>query len=338
MRRLAELSIIRALVICCVAAVLNGCGEPLSSANGQALPVVTRSLTSQSWALPEASGIPSLLYVSNPSNVAIYTYENAQDIKLVGELTGFRTLGGLCADRNGRVFIVDSSARKVYEYAHGGTEPLRTYSRVNGYPYSCAVDRNTNNLAISIEHPNGKFQEFANVIVYANEVGAPKTYTLYSGFYQTYFLAYDNKSNLYVDASPCVPYCYEGGGPPALFALPAGGSLFQQVPLSGVNLYAPTGLVWVNPSLLIADNNLDGNGTTGAYKVIVTPTSGSLKGTLDFAGTEKTYGLAVRGEEVLVPDQGADIFRIYSLSSGTLDASFTNGITTPFAAVVSQKE
>jgi hypothetical protein len=105
-----------------------------------------------------------------------------------------------------------------------------------------------------------------------------------------------------------------------------------------VNLYAPTGLVWVNPSLLIADNNLDGNGTTGAYKVIVTPTSGSLKGTLDFAGTEKTYGLAVRGEEVLVPDQGADIFRIYSLSSGTLDASFTNGITTPFAAVVSQKE
>jgi hypothetical protein len=329
LRQLAAMTMAIASIVGCSPGV--NAGAPPQPARSAAESVVP------SWTSPKADEVPNLLYVSSPTNVAIYTYENGQDIKLVGELTGFRTPEGLCTDRDGNVFIADGAARKIYEYAHGGVKPLRIITRSTGYPYSCAVDPNTNDLAISIEHPHGKYQEFADVIIYQDEVGSPKTYSSYSGLYQTYFLAYDNKSNLYLDASPCVPYCYEGGGPPELFVLSSGGTLFQQVQLSGLNLYDPTGIVWVNPSLLIADNNFEGNGTTGAYKVVVTPSGGALKGSLDFTGTAKTYGLTVRAGQVLVPDQGSDTFRIYSLSNGTLEASFTKGIATPFAAVISQK-
>jgi hypothetical protein len=295
------------------------------------------SATQGSWMSRKASAAPNLLYVSNATDVSVYTYENAQDIKLIGTLTGFTSPKGLCSDRAGNVFIADYSARKVYEYTHGGTKPVRVLSRATGYPYACSVDPNTNDLAISFEHPNGKFQDFADVLIYPDEGGSPKRFTTYSGLYLAYFLAYDNKDDLYLDASPCVPYCYDSGGPPALFVLPRGGALFQEIPLSGVTLYEPTGVVWVNPSLLVGDNNFQGSNSSGAYKIVVTPSSGSLKGNIPFAQTQDTYGFTVRAGQVIVPDQGGDIFRIYSLSNGTFQSSFTQGLSSPFAAVISQK-
>src|ERR1700678_764279 len=150
------------------ASLLNACGgisTPIA-AQSDVAPAAPAVTPDESWMSPKAGQEPNLLYVSNPTNVAIYTYENAQDIKLVGELTGFRTPEGLCSDRDGNVFIADGAARKIYEYAHGGVKPLRIITRSTGYPYSCAVDPNTNDVAISIEHPHGKYQEFADVIIY----------------------------------------------------------------------------------------------------------------------------------------------------------------------------
>ena len=76
--------------------------------------------------LPEAPKKQSLLYVSNQGtgNVTVYTYLNGGGLVLVGTLTGFSRPTGMCTDNLGNVWILDYGTRKIFEYAHGGTNPI----------------------------------------------------------------------------------------------------------------------------------------------------------------------------------------------------------------------
>src|SRR5580692_2300582 len=71
-----------------------------------------------SWMSPAAAG--PLLYVSDigAEDVDVFSYPGG---KQVGTLTGFSEPAGLCTDRKGDVFVVDSGNDRILEYAHGGT-------------------------------------------------------------------------------------------------------------------------------------------------------------------------------------------------------------------------
>ena len=72
---------------------------------------------------PAAAG--PLLYVSDigAEDVDVFSYPGG---KQVGKLTGFSEPAGLCTDRKGDVFVVDSGSDRILEYAHGGTSPIAT--------------------------------------------------------------------------------------------------------------------------------------------------------------------------------------------------------------------
>ncbi len=193
--------------------------------------------------LRSAQKQPSLLYISNSgtSNVTVYTYLDGKGLLLVGTLTGFSSPAGMCTDSVGNVWIPDAGTRRLYEYAHGGTKRIETIQQQSGYPYSCSVDPTTGNLAVASQHPNGKYQSYSVVDVYPKGSRTGTRYSTPHGFKDVYFVAYDNASNLYADATPCFrDSCYyDRNGPPGLYELSKGGSEFKRLTLRGATLYQP---------------------------------------------------------------------------------------------------
>ena len=313
--------------------------EPASYSPFDGSSPAVRPNGSKSWMLPEAQKQPSLLYISNSgtASVTVYTYLNGSGLLLVGVLTGFSLPTGMCTDNAGNVCIPDYGTRKIFEYAHGGTSPIFTITEHSGFPYDCAVDPTTGNLAVANQHPNGKYQAFGNVVVYPKGSRTGRVYSTSDGFRDVYFVTYDNKSNLYVDANPCDPSsCYYGGGPPGLFVLAKGGAAFTQLTLSGATLYQPIAINWIKPTLLLGDQNFQNQGTNGAYKVFISGSKATVVGTLPFNGTQQAYGFWRRAGRVIVPDHTGNVVRIYNLSDGSLFSTLTTEISLPFGAVTSQ--
>ncbi len=318
---------------------LAGCAGSSETSGFPVATQATRSLPRHSWMVPDAQKQPSLLYISNSgsSNVTVYTYLNGGGLLLVGTLTGFSSPTGMCTDSAGDVWISDYYSRKMFEYAHGGTTPIFTITEHSGLPYDCAVDPATGNLAVSNQHPNGHYRAYGDVVVYPKgaKKGIGYSFSPY-GFSDVYFVAYDNKSNLYVDATPCSYYCYYGGGPPGLFRLSKAGAAFTQLTLSGATLYQPSAINWVNPTLLLGDQNFQNQGTSGAYRLFVSGSTATLVGSLPFAGTQQADGFWRRAGRIVVPDHTANVVRVYNLSDGSLFSQLTTGISQPFGAVVSE--
>lgn len=129
----------------------------------------------------------TLLYISDFSGVHVYSYPSE---KPVGELGGFQSPEGLCSDKAGNVFITDTEAHRVYEFAHGGTRPLATlyddYANFNAF--ACSVDRTTNTLAVTSADSN-------QVFLFAGEGGSPVIYNNPYAF--GYFCTYDESGNFF---------------------------------------------------------------------------------------------------------------------------------------------
>ena len=124
---------------------------------------------SGSWMLPEAKD-EDLIYVSSldyyppssTSSVYVFSYPGAS---LVGTLTGFQYVGGLCTDSSGSVWITDGTGEVskgvIYEYAHGATTPKATLED-EARPMDCSWEPSSGNLAVSGEDRGG------NIAVYPN--------------------------------------------------------------------------------------------------------------------------------------------------------------------------
>lgn len=106
--------------------------------------------------------------------------------------------------------------------------------------------------------------------------------------------------------------------------------------MSGATLNSPGAINWIKPTLLLGDQNFEGQGTNGAYKLLVSGATATVVGTLPFNGTQQAYGFWRRAGRVVVPDYTGNIVRIYTLSNGSLDSTLTTEISSPFGAVVSQ--
>jgi hypothetical protein len=328
-------------------AVLAGCGssspQPVPVTPGSSVDFNDSATTvhsrQKSWMLPAARQQQSLLYISNvgSASVTVYTYLNGGGLVLVGTLTGFVSPSGMCTDNTGDVWILDYVSGEIYEYQHGATSPIVVMKHQSGRPYDCAVDPTTGSLAVAEQHPNGHYRDYSVVFVYPKGAKSGRAFAPSDGFHEVYFVAYDNMSNLYADGTPCLSYCeYGGGGPPGLYELAKGEFEFSQLTISGATLNTPSAINWIKPTLLLGDQNFQGQGTNGAYKLLVSGSTATVVGTLPFKGTQQANGFWRRAGRVIVPDYTGNIVRIYNLSDGALISTLTTEISAPFGAVVSQ--
>lgn len=219
-----------------LASLLAGC-TGLPSAG----PSSPRSVT----AAPANRG--DLLYVSDYASNDVYEY-SVPEGKRIGVLTGvlknFVYPTGLCADGAGNVFIPDSADASVLEFGHGGSHPIARLADPNEYPFSCAVDPVTGDLAVAnIE----SFHGGGSISVYVHAHGPPVTYT-YANVYKYYFGAYDSGGNLFVDTT------YDAPSAPFVFLeLPKGRKTLRIVTLEQA-FALPGGVAWDGRDIVVADS------------------------------------------------------------------------------------
>jgi hypothetical protein len=185
--------LIRTLGVCATFGMLVGCG----ASQGQVGPTVAPQTSAITRGAPQgpswiASGARSgnLLYAIGSEHVVyMFTYPGG---KPVGKLTGLDNPSGLCSEKDGNVWIVNSGSGEIVEYAHGGTGPIKTLSDPNFSPGWCSVDPTTGNLAAV-----GSDQSSAAIAVYVGAQGSPLVYSV--PFETASYCGYDNRGNLFVD-------------------------------------------------------------------------------------------------------------------------------------------
>jgi len=172
---------------------------------------------------PEAK-TADLLYVSDYStgDVWVYSYPSG---KSEGELTGFSYPEGECVDKKGDVFIINSGTLQIFEYAHGGTSPIKTLSGPGDFPFGCSTDPTTGNLAVT-NFSNNKGTSPGDLAIYKHAKGKPKQYTI-PNIYHQFACGYDNKGNLFITGLSTAK-----SGTFAFAELPSGSSTFTSVTLN----------------------------------------------------------------------------------------------------------
>jgi DNA-binding beta-propeller fold protein YncE len=225
-----------------------------------------------SWMLREATSEP-LLYVTTASGaVDVISYPHP---KLVGQLTDIDAPQGVCSDASGNVFVTAFWTEDILEFAHGGTSPIAKLGDYGYYPYGCAVDPTTGNLAVA---NTMSMDGGGSLAIYKNAQGQP---TDYPGDF--YFCAYDNDGNLLVDGN--------GGG----YELLASGSYTLQE----INLDVPGyGIQWDGNYFAIVDS-----ADKEINRVTISGSSGIVHSTVKFTGliTQLGYDFVLSGTKVVMP-------------------------------------
>jgi hypothetical protein len=179
----------------------------------------SRAAHGESWMLSEAK-TKDLLYVTEfgIGDVNVFSYPQGS---LVGTLTGFIHPLEDCTDRAGDVFITNDYSENIFEYAHGGTSPIATFTDPPYTPFDCSVDPITGNLAVTQYAPPGSGR--GNLAIYSVSSGRLTEYKDPSILTYIY-CGYDKAGNLFVDGDDANNHF-------AFAELPAGNRTFENIKL-----------------------------------------------------------------------------------------------------------
>jgi hypothetical protein len=308
-------------VICCMAAAaLAGCASQ-SPVGVQSMPQdVTSGARAgrSSWMLAKAKN-ENLLYVAdgNPSGggyVSVYSYPRGN---LVGTLTGFFNPAGVCADNVGDIFITDTNARKVVEYAHGGSQSKETLGD-GDQPIGCAVDPITGNLAVA--------NLGGTVAIYRNARGNAK-YLYFSTEGDADYCGYDNAGNLFVDgmAYQGLDYVFQ------LVELARGEQSFKVITVNK-NVEAVGQVQWDGKYVAVGDSEQH-----LIYRVDVTRTYGIVKKTIHLVGGG-VNGFLIRGRRLIDASYSYDEVQYFNYpDGGTATKVITRDVSRPASAAISPK-
>jgi hypothetical protein len=259
----------------------------------------------------------SLLYVPNsdPSGggyVSVYSYPHGE---LVGTLTDFSNPDGACADNAGNIYIADLNARDITEYAHGGSQPIKTLAD-SGQPVGCAIDPITGNLAVA--NLGGA------VAIYRNARGIAK-FAYFSTEGDAYFCGYDDLGNLFVDG-----LSYQGLDDLFQLAkLPRGKPHFEVISVNQT-VESPGQVQWDGKYLAVGDAEQH-----LIYRVSVTGTSGVVEKTVQLTDGGAN-GFLIRGDRLVDASYFYGEVQYFKYpAGGTATKVITQDVNSPSAAAIS---
>lgn len=191
---------------------------------------------------PEAAKT-DLLYVSNlgKDQVNVYSYPAGSPM---GRLTGFAVPHGMCTDKFGHLFVIDSVRSKIYEFAHGAMAPFRSFKDDGYFPQSCAVNPVNGDLAVTNFGPRGPGP--GSVALYKRSRGPRTVLIAKRGLFHYYYDTYDGKGDLFVDGLNFKDNEFE------LYEVAAGTSTFVAIkPNAPIRLSG--GVFWDGKYLVVGD-------------------------------------------------------------------------------------
>src|SRR5690348_17177219 len=218
-----------ALGIAAAAVALSGC-------SGSSLPSGAAGRTAHSTSARVASS--DLLYVTGAcGGTCILSYPKGKPVASLS-VSG----ASLCSDKNGNVFVPTATASGVavvYEFAHGGTQPISTLTLSGILAEGCSVDSSSGNLAVTYLCHGCNY---GPVAVFKNAQGTPTVYSK-SGVFLSY-CGYDASGNLFADGNASQGF--------TLLELPKGGSSLATISV-GQSISTAGAVQWDGTYLAIED-------------------------------------------------------------------------------------
>lgn len=193
------------------AALLTACAARIGEPGSVPISGATRHVRGHgdSWISPEARGRDLVYALGGCAGTCILAYPKGT---LVGAIPGYisRYFGAVCSDSGGNVFLSDNST--VFEFAHGGTTPIATFSLPGTQALGCSVDPMTGDLAVVFN--------VSSVAVFSPGSATP---VVLSALIDAHYCGYDNSGNLFVDGYDGQKY--------SLSELPKDGTAFEKLSL-----------------------------------------------------------------------------------------------------------
>jgi hypothetical protein len=329
-------------LLLCSPVALTGCGSNIAAGGPASQPVPSLSSYRDPRRSPPGSenvsaraqhprgasrmhrGMASedLLYVTNVYTVNVYTYPRG---KLKATLSGFSEPAGECVDRNQDVFITNFNSDQVFEYAHGGKNPIATLKSPSAGPAGCSIDPTTGNLAVS----SLGFGSTGSVGIYKHARGNPVIYR--DALFQEYFYCgYDASGNLFVD----------GQNANAVFEFAELAKHATQLKTITLNetIGFPGGVQWDGKYMVVGDQN-----TPVVYRFAISGDTGQVVGSTTLGGSDVTdiSQFFITGGRLIAPNQckgscaGNVLYYNYP-AGGNSTKTISNGVRYPHGAVVSK--
>lgn len=241
----------------------------LTNCSGPQLPTASYGAPTPSWTSRLAD--QRVIYVAGiyPNSVSVYSWNG----KLLKTLKISYSPRGLCNDKSGDLYVVDTAGAKIAEYAAEGSRRIRTLKDAGQRPAACSVDPNTGNLAVA----NAKTTSsgIGSVAIYAKAMGKPKLYTN-SGLTAASYCGYDDKSDLFVDGVMGQPF----PGNVWFGELPAGQNSLLQIKVDR-KIEEPGEVQWIAPYVTIGALYFD-----TIYRLTVSGDKAKVAGTTKLKGAE----------------------------------------------------
>lgn len=281
-----------------------GGARPARSLPRLALPAVAQRIRRRSKISPATKG--RLLYVADPFAGAVFVYTYPQ-LSGAGELTGFGSVDGVCTDRQGYVWVLDTSDVAAWEFAHGSFEPINYVqpgdsSGNPGVGDGCSVDPKSGDLAVAGVGPG--------ITVFRNGQETHATYWDFS-FFQFSFIGYDGAGNVFADGLLQSSFAF------GLDELVKGTSALTDVTLSGGSISRPGGIQWDGKNLDIADSS-SGN-------IYQTNGSAILNTIGTSAGCQGQFYIPANHRRIIVPDPCNAQTEIYAYPAGGSPIKIVSG-------------
>lgn len=230
------------------AALLGACAAPSAVTPAGSAPAAHGS-----WMKPQKNGAKSILVYATDDQtgvVNVYDYANGEQVGTIDEFI----LSG-CVDAVGNVYLVRFSGASVDEYAHGGTQPIQTFSP-GGELSGCSVD-SKGDVAITGTTPGA-------VTIYPH--GDPTRGQSYSNTEceTQASMGYDSKRAViglgqYDTVSAC--------------AVLARAKQETTLSTSGITIYAPDGTMWDGKYIALSDEEAQHKNLTGIYQATLSGTT-----------------------------------------------------------------
>jgi DNA-binding beta-propeller fold protein YncE len=298
-----------ALAVFLALALLEGCGGPQSATGplGELPQVATPALRGD------------LLYVSDTGTSDVYVFSYPKG-KLVQTLTGFHDPAGECIDKIGDVFITNTGASNVLEYAHGGSSAIATLKDPGYFPIGCSVDAVTGNLAVT------NFSTTAsgpgNLVIYKHAKGKPTGNYTEGSINSMLLCSYDNAGNLFLDG-------LTQGGAFQFAELRKGAKSLLSVTLNQ-RIQNAGGVEWDGTHVAVGDQTAN-----VIYQFAISGKKGKRVGTTPLTGASEVFQFWIAGAKVIGPNATAGTTDIWHYPTGGAAIRTISGLYAPLGAAVS---
>jgi hypothetical protein len=229
----------------------------------------------------------------------------------------------MCVDKAGHVFITNSGAAQILEYAHGGTTPIATLTDSGEHPIGCAVSRLNGDLAATNifddSYTNGSLS------VFRRARGTPKNYTD-PQMIADYFCGYDSAGNLFVDGTKPSSFSF------AFAELPKGAKSLQNVTLNQT-IGGPGGVQWDGKYVAIADQE-----APVIYQFTVAGSVGTMIGQTQTQGSSDVVQFFIQGNTVVGPNATSGQVMYWPYPGGGEQEKIISGFEVPIGTAISERK